>query len=569
VTEDTALRLARGLLSNWPASPGPSPANCASGRIFVLPVFRAAGEMSVEYDRGFYRGYGRTMQVTARQQCVGSRNRDAGRTERSGCADMIEICGFPGPADVVCSNTRLAAATVVRRNLISFPIPDSWCKFRDYTRQLFFSQGCIDAVSRLFHRNPMGHQSSAIVHATVGVAFAPPGLGSVDWSYLRLLIEDMDGLVLHDFCFCFQEDSDASDVVRVCRTFIRLVKQAICLFKPTDQIILGEHSNAGFSDAGLWDWNIVSQEILPLVGGVKEVILDPAKASNQDIAAIWAAIIDPANTFIRVVLCSHPGLFCPFCVLLMTFGWRIRHLLGDWLIVDDEDVWEWTATDDMYDWWTEVCEVLRGKFRMHYNHAEILVPRAEVDYVIAIPRSEDLYRLDCTYERILYEAKAEPLNLEGLFVEISSLQHLTDFVCTVSCIGAMMQMYAELLGKYLVFDKFLVVHQHDRDRSDAILQVYGLIRTGMGKDLLELSKYIGLMHHQARRILSFRGQEFAGQIPNSGWGNSMTTGDYDIFKLGADLRLDLDFLHHHVYHVEPSDLTRVGRSRNWPHDPWS
>jgi hypothetical protein len=67
----------------------------------------------------------------------------------------------------------------------------------------------------------------------------------------------------------------------------------------------------------------------------------------------------------------------------------------------------------------------------------------------------------------------------------------------------------------------------------------------------------GSMHRQAERIVGFREQMVAAG------------GDYDVFKLGADLCLDLDFLHHHVYHVEPSDLTRVGRSRNWPHDPWS
>jgi hypothetical protein len=265
---------------------------------------------------------------------------------------------------------------------------------------------------------------------------------------------------------------------------------------------------------------------------------------------MWAAITQPENTFIRVVLCFNPGLFSPFCVLLMTCGWRIRHLLGDWLIVDDSesDMGDWTETDDLYVWWHEVCVVLRRKFPsvLHYNHAEIFEPGGEVG--ITIPRWEHLYKKDCARKKNPREVKAGPLIWSDSLVQIASLTQLTDFVCTVSCIGVMMQMYDELFGKYLLFDKFLVVHERRGDgcRGLGILLVYGLIRAGIEDDLLELSKHIGLMHRQARRIVNFP------------WGDG-AEGDYDVFKLEADLCLDLDFLDHHVSHAAPSDLNGI----NW------
>jgi hypothetical protein len=219
-------------------------------------------------------------------------------------------------------------------------------------------------------------------------------------------------------------------------------------------------------------------------------------------------------------------------------------------------VQDWSDADTIGDFWTALCVEFHKKFQVEDNDA-MLVGGPVVDYGISIPRSDRLYRQDCEQKQIPYEVKAglllvpeddAALDTYSLLSEVCSLNMLLDFVCTLSCIGAMMLMYDELLEKYLVFDVYRTVEADDR--STRI--VFKKVLVGIEEDLLELSKYIGIMHQQVRSILDFRaGFTMIEPLPNI----EDPVVQYDVWKHQADLCLDLDFLQHRIFHAKASDLT--------------
>jgi hypothetical protein len=187
---------------------------------------------------------------------------------------------------------------------------------------------------------------------------------------------------------------------------MQMVQEAISLFQPTTQIVVAEEfSYVEPFEAGLMLWQMVSDNILPHVGGVQEVILGTDQAICEDIFVLCRGIFEPENRIKRVVLTFNPLLLSPFCAQLIILRWRIRASIGDRLIVRAQDVQDWSDADTIGDFWRALCVEFHKKFQVEDNDA-MLVGGPVVDYGISIPRSDCLYRQDCAQKQIPYEVKA-------------------------------------------------------------------------------------------------------------------------------------------------------------------
>ena len=141
---------------------------------------------------------------------------------------------------------------------------------------------------------------------------------------------------------------------------------------------------------------------------------------------------------------------------------------------------------------------------------------------MSIPRPVLLCQPTRRKENLECDCKDERLILcDWEDVEFSSLEQLMDFVCTLSGIGATMQMYDELLQKYVYlyevynYSSRIVVKEDDRLKPH-IIQVLSstsfhlLILEPMGNELLALSKSICVLHQQVRSILAWEDSDVVG-----------------------------------------------------------